>query len=136
MKKLLLLALLILAPRAAYCAETTVTGPNHTTELWEGKALTATFRVGMCYDARGKANGVLVLRHANGQEDVYHLYGTLKNNEFQLSHSSGHTLTGRLTANDRMEGKARLKSGLKMSLSGSRQRNARLAAADCAPLPR
>lgn len=136
MKKLLILALLAFMPANAKCVETTVTGPDHVTELWEGKALTATFKVGMCYDAKGKANGVLLLRHANGREDVYHLYGTLKNGEFSLSHSSGHTFAGKLTGNDSMEGKARLKSGLKMSLSGKRHRNAPLAAADCAPLPR
>lgn len=136
MKKLLLLSLLALLPLSAQAVETTVTGPEHTTELWEGKALTASFRVGMCYDAKGKANGVLVLRHRNGQEDIYHLYGTLKNNEFDLSHSSGHHLSGRLTGENSMEGKARLKGGLKLSLSGKRFRNVPLVKSDCAPLPR
>lgn len=136
MKKLLIAIALLLLPCSSHAVETTVTGPEHTTELWEGKALTATFRIGMCYDAKGKANGVLILRHRNGQEDVYHLYGTLKNNEFDLSHGSGHHMTGRLTGENSMEGKARLKSGIKLSLSGKRFRHVPLVKSDCAPLPR
>ncbi len=135
MKKLFLL-LVFFAASPAFAVETTATGAEHVTELWEGKALAASFRVGMCHNAKGDAKGVLLLRHANGQEDVYHLYGTLKNNEFSLAHSSGHTFTGRLTGYDRMEGKARLKNGLRLALSGKRILNARLAASDCAPLPR
>lgn len=115
---------------------TTISDANHTTELWEGKALTAHFRVGMCHDKKGKAWGVLELRHATGQEDIYHLYGTLRNNEFNLHHSSGHFLSGRLGDDGTMKGKAKLKNGLRMSLSGSRRLNVPLAAEDCAPLAR
>lgn len=118
-----------------YAAATIVTGGNETTELWQGKALTASFRVGMCYDKKGKARGVLFLRHANGQEDVYHLYGTMKNNEFFLSHSSGHTFSGSITGASSMEGKAKLKSGLRLTLKGQRTKDVPLAASDCAPLP-
>lgn len=116
-------------------ADTTVTNDQHITELWEGKALTARFRVGICYQKKGRAMGVLLLRHANGQEDVYHLYGTLENNEFNLSHSSGHHLSGKLTGADSMQGKAKLKNGLSFSLSGKRYVNVPLIASDCAPLP-
>lgn len=115
---------------------TTSTGPEHVTELWEGKVLTATFRTGMCFSPDGKARGVLILRHANGNEDVYHLYGTIKNNSFDLSHSSGHFFNGRLTGRDTMEGKVKLNNGLKLSLEGKRIQDAPLLAKDCAPLPR
>lgn len=115
--------------------ETIATHNGLTTELWQGKALTATFRVGICYTAKGKANGVLLLKHRNGQVDTYHLNGTLKNNEFYLTHSSGHKITGSLTGPGGMQGKARLANGLSLGLKGERIRNAPLAAADCAPLP-
>lgn len=111
------------------------TGKDLTTEVWQGKALTATFRVGICYNARGKANGVLLLKHRNGQVDTYHLNGTLKNNEFYLTHSSGHRLSGSLTGPDSMQGRAKLANGLGLGLKGERIRNVPLAAADCAPLP-
>lgn len=132
------LILFVLMTFFAVCAgavETTVTSGDRTTELWQGKALTAIFRVGICYGKKGQAQGVLLLRHRNGKEDVYHLYGTLKNNEFYLTHSSGHKFEGRLTGPDRMEGKARLSSGMRLSLNGKRQRNVPLVASDCAPLP-
>lgn len=115
---------------------TTVTGPEHSTELWEGRVLTATFRAGMCFAPNGAAKGVLLLKHANGQEDAYHLYGRLQDNEFTLTHSSGHFFSGKLTGPDSMEGKVKLKNGLKMSMKGKRIRNAPLLAEDCAPLPK
>lgn len=114
---------------------TVVSDCQRMTELWEGRALTAQFRVGMCYDRRGNARGVLLLRHATGQEDQYHLYGTLKNNEFDLRHSSGHHLFGTLD-DGTMKGKAKLKNGISMSLTGKRTLNAPVAAPDCAPLPK
>lgn len=126
------------APLAANCAEkpkTMVSGPNETTELWQGKVLTAKFRVGMCYSPDGKARGVLLLKHRNGQEDVYHLYGTLRNNAFELTHSSGHYFSGKLTGPGTMEGKAKLSGGMSLSLKGTRTRNAPVIAEDCAPLP-
>lgn len=110
-------------------------GPAERTEQWEGKALTATFRVGMCFSPRGKARGVLILRHANGNEDQYHLYGTINNNVFALSHSSGHYMSGELTGPDSMEGKIRLKNGLRLSLRGRRVQDAPVLAEDCAPAP-
>lgn len=117
-------------------APTTITGPEHATELWEGKALTATFRVGMCFSPDGKARGVLLLKHANGQRDAYHLYGTINNGYFDLSHSSGHYFSGHLAGPDKMEGKVRLANGLKLNLKGSRKLNVPLLAEDCAPLPK
>lgn len=130
-------ALIFIAFAAPVFARQTVsTNPEETAELWEGKALTAHFRVGICYKADGSARGVLLLKHRSGQEDVYHLYGTLKNNEFYLTHSSGHKISGKLTGPDSMEGKAKLSSGIRLNLSGKRFRNVRLAAPDCAPLPR
>lgn len=115
--------------------DTVRTGNGVVTELWDGKVLTATFRAGMCFEASGSARGVLALRHASGQEDIYHLYGSIKNNQFTLTHTSGHVFTGALTGPDKMEGRVKLANGLALSLKGTRHKDAELAAADCAPLP-
>ncbi len=115
---------------------TITSGPGEVTELWTGRVLTATFRAGMCFSADGKARGVLLLRHANGQEDTYHLSGSIRANAFELSHSSGHSFTGRLTGPRSMEGRVRLKNGLRLSLEGERTPDVPLLAEDCAPLPR
>lgn len=112
-----------------------VSGPGEVTELWSGKVLTATFRAGMCFSADGRARGVLLLRHANGQEDVYHLKGTIRSNTFDLAHSSGHVFAGRLTGPHSMEGRVTLKNGLRLSLEGTRTLDVPLVAEDCAPLP-
>ncbi len=110
-------------------------GSGEVTELWQGKVLTAKFRAGMCFAQNGKARGVLLLTHANGQTDTYHLYGTIKNNEFNLSHGSGHVFTGKITGKNSMEGKVRLKGGMSLNLKGARTIDAPLQAEDCAPLP-
>lgn len=130
-----LVLLFVFGASCCFGQDTVVSGPGMETELWEGKALTARFRVGVCYKPDGSARGVLLLKHRNGDQDTYHLYGTLKNNEFYLTHSSGHVISGRLAGPDAMEGKAKLSSGLRLSLSGKRTRNVPLIAADCAPLP-
>lgn len=116
-------------------AGTISTGPGVITEYWDGRVLTASFRAGMCFEADGKARGVLILRHSSGKEDVYHLYGAIKNNEFTLRHGSGHEFTGSLNDGGTMEGKVRLANGMRISLKGERHRHAVLAAEDCAPLP-
>lgn len=121
---------------AADPGKTVTSGNGQITELWEGKVLTASFRAGMCFGTDGKAKGVLLLRHANGQEDTYHLYGTIRNNAFDLSHSSGHYFNGQLTGPDSMEGKVKLSNGLKLGLKGRRIKDAELMAPDCAPMPR
>ena len=137
------LALLVVftAVRDVPAAETAApgvikSGAGEVTELWTGKVLTATFRAGMCFGADGGARGVLILRHANGQEDTYHLYGHIRANAFDLSHSSGHSFTGRLTGPGSMEGRVKLKNGLALNLEGTRERDVPLAADDCAPLSR
>ena len=132
----LLCALLGAGPLwAAEGAQKTITsGPGEVTELWTGKVLTATFRAGMCFGADGKARGVLILRHANGQEDPYHLYGSIRDNAFALTHSSGHSFTGRITGPRSMEGRVKLKNGLALNLEGERSLDVPLAAEDCAPL--
>lgn len=132
--KLFFMAACLFWAASGHAADTTVSNASKTTELWEGKAMSATFRVGMCYTPSGRAWGVLVLRHRNGQEDQYHLYGTLRDGFFNLSHSSGHTLRGEITGRDSMEGKARLSNGMSLTLSGKRRVNVPLAASDCAPL--
>lgn len=120
------------APHAGERA-TISTGNGVATEYWSGKVLSASFRAGMCFEAGGKARGVLILRHANGQEDTYHLYGTVKNNSFELSHGSGHHFQGRLSDGS-MEGQVRLKGGMKLGLKGERKLDVPLLAEDCAPL--
>ena len=131
----LLCALCGAGPLWAAGAQKTITsGPGEVTELWTGKVLSATFRAGMCFGADGKARGVLILRHANGQEDPYHLYGHISANAFELTHSSGHSFTGRITGPRSMEGRVKLKNGLTLNLEGERTLDVPLAAEDCAPL--
>lgn len=136
-KTLPLLLACLFALEAAPRGEATIeTGPDVTTELWDGKVLTATFRAGMCFEKDGRARGVLLLRHSNGQEDTYHLYGALRDDEFYLSHTSGHVFSGKLASPEKMEGKVKLANGLRLSLKGVRHKNVPLAASDCAPLPK
>lgn len=115
-------------------SETIRSSAQERTEFWEGKVLTASFRAGMCFSRDGKARGVLILRHANGQEDPYHLYGTIRNNEFDLSHSSGHHFAGKLVDAGKMEGRIRLGNGMKWSVKGSRKVDVPLKGPDCAPM--
>lgn len=115
-------------------AETTRSNSDHSTELWQGSVLTATFRAGMCFGRDGNARGVLILRHKNGKEDTYHLYGRLEGNEFNLSHSSGHHFSGEITGANTIKGSVKLSNGLRLGLSGDRKVNVPLAAEDCAPL--
>lgn len=126
----------LLDPLESTGMETTTSGPEHETEYWQGKVLTATFRAGMCFAPDGNAKGVLILRHSNGNEDVYHLYGTMKNNQFDLSHSSGHFFSGQLIEPDKLKGKVKLNKGITLSMEGKRTKNVRLDAEDCAPLNR
>lgn len=123
-----------LLPSPVRAEDTIKTGPGVTTELWEGKVLTASFKTGMCFRPDGEAYGVLILRHASGDEDIYHLKGSIKNNHFQLAHSSGHSFTGKLTGPHSMEGNVKLASGLSLGLSGKRTQDVPLVAKDCAPL--
>lgn len=132
---LLLLPFLCAGLARAAAPATTVSGKDHATELWEGKVLTASFRAGMCFAPNGGARGVLLLRHANGNVDVYHLKGVMRNDEFNLSHSSGHFFSGKMTGPDSMEGKVKLKNGMRFTLKGRRHRDVPLLAEDCAPLP-
>lgn len=107
--------------------------PGEVTELWQGSVLGAGFRAGVCFAASGDARGVLLLTHANGQTDVYHLAGRISDNAFELRHGSGHVFRGRLLPGGKMEGRVRLNNGLSLSLSGTRRLDVPLAP-DCAPL--
>lgn len=109
--------------------------PVEVRELWTGSLYTSSFRVGMCVSAQGAVRGVLHLRLANGQVDVYHFTGTVKDNAIEASHSSGHTFRGRLSAPDKVEGTINLKNGMKIKLEGKRIQDVPLAPEDCAPLP-
>lgn len=119
---------------SAYAEDVIKSDSDLTTELWEGRVLTARFKAGMCFERDGKARGVLILKHMTGKEDTYHLYGSIKNNSFELSHSSGHYFNGELTDPENMAGKVKLSNGMNLTLKGHRTRNVTLKAPDCAPL--
>ncbi|MBQ9406723.1 MAG: hypothetical protein IJU37_08340 [Desulfovibrio sp.] len=104
-------------------------------ELWIGKMYTSTFRVGICYSPEGNVRGVALLKQRNGDVDVYHIFGVLRDNEIQARHASGHIFRGRLVSEENVEGVITLKSGLRVRLEGRREHNAHLADEDCAPLP-
>ncbi|WP_241160201.1 hypothetical protein [Desulfovibrio sp. ZJ369] len=108
--------------------------PIEATELWTGSLYSSTFRAALCFSAQGAVRGVLHLRLANGKTDVYHIVGTVKNNEIQASHSSGHTFRGRLLASDKVQGVISLKNGMKIKVDGKRLQDVPVTE-DCAPLP-
>ncbi|MDR2054464.1 MAG: hypothetical protein LBQ10_01130 [Desulfovibrio sp.] len=118
----------ILAPTAAGAQN-----PVEATELWTGSLYTSTYRAGLCFSPQGAVRGVLHLRLKNGKVDVYHIAGVIHGNEIEASHSSGHKFTGELVAPDRVEGVIALKNGMKIELSGRRERGVLLAPEDCAP---
>jgi len=109
--------------------------PVEVRELWTGSLYSSTFRVGVCFSAQGKVRGVVHLRLYNGKVDVYHIDGTVRNNDVEAHHSSGHTFKGRLASADTVEGVISLKNGMNIHLEGKRIHDAQLAPEDCAPLP-
>ncbi|WP_291302407.1 hypothetical protein [Desulfovibrio sp. MES5] len=110
-------------------------GPVEVRELWTGSLYSSTYRVGVCFSADGNVRGVLYLRLYNGHVDVYHIVGSVQNNEVRARHSSGHTFKGRLVSNDKVEGTITLKNGMKVQLEGKRILDVPLAPENCAPLP-
>ncbi|MDR2744282.1 MAG: hypothetical protein LBB66_03665 [Desulfovibrio sp.] len=130
MPKIPVFALLLhlLAP-----TEATAQNSAEATELWTGSLYTSTYRVGLCFSPQGTIRGVLHLRLKNGKVDVYHISGVIHGNEIEASHSSGHKFTGELAAPDRVEGVIALKNGMKIELSGRRERDVPLVPEDCAP---
>lgn len=109
--------------------------PVEVRELWTGSLYSSTYRVGVCFSAQGKVRGVVHLRLYNGKVDVYHIDGTVQNNEIEAHHSSGHKFKGRLVSADAVEGVISLKNGMNVRLEGKRTHDAPLAPEDCAPLP-
>ena len=104
-------------------------------ELWTGSLYSSTYRVGVCVSAQGAVRGVVHLRLYNGKVDVYHIDGTVRNNDIEAHHSSGHSFKGRLASADKVEGVISLKNGMNIRLEGKRIHDAPLAPEDCAPLP-
>ncbi|MDD4701443.1 MAG: hypothetical protein PHI96_04410 [Desulfovibrio sp.] len=104
-------------------------------ELWTGSLYSSTYKVGVCFSADGSVRGVVKLRLYNGQVDVYHIQGSVQNNEVRARHSSGHTFKGRLVSGDKVEGTIKLKNGMKVQLEGKRTHDVALAPENCAPLP-
>ena len=92
-------------------------------------------RVGVCVSAQGKVRGVVQLRLYNGKVDVYHIDGTVQNNDIEAHHSSGHKFKGRLVSADTVEGVISLKNGMNVRLEGKRVHDVELAPEDCAPMP-
>ena len=109
--------------------------PVEVRELWTGALYSSTYRVGVCVSAQGTVRGVVHLRLYNGKVDVYHIDGTVRNNEIEAHHSSGHTFKGRLASADKIEGVISLKNGMNVRLEGKRTHDVQLAPEDCAPLP-
>lgn len=109
--------------------------PVEVRELWTGALYSSTYRVGVCVSAQGRVRGVVHLRLYNGKVDVYHIDGTVRNNEIEAHHSSGHTFKGRLASADKVEGVISLKNGMNVRLEGKRTHDVQLAPEDCAPLP-
>ena len=109
--------------------------PVEVRELWTGSLYSSTYRVGVCVSAQGAVRGVVHLRLYNGKVDVYHIDGTVQNNEIEAHHSSGHKFKGRLVSADAVEGVISLKNGMNVRLEGKRTHDAPLAPEDCAPLP-
>ncbi len=110
-------------------------GPVEVRELWTGSLYSSTYKVGLCFSADGKVRGVVHLRLYNGKVDVYHIVGSVQNNEIQARHSSGHTFKGRLVSASKVEGVIKLKNGKKVRLEGTRTHDVPLAPENCAPLP-
>ena len=109
--------------------------PVEVRELWTGSLYSSTYRVGVCVSAQGNVRGVVHLRLYNGKVDVYHIDGTVQNNEIEAHHSSGHKFKGRLASADTVEGVISLKNGMNIKLEGKRAHDVQLAPEDCAPLP-
>lgn len=109
--------------------------PVEVRELWTGSLYSSTYRVGVCVSAQGTVRGVVHLRLYNGKVDVYHIDGTVRNNDIEAHHSSGHSFKGRLASAEKVEGVISLKNGMNVRLEGKRTHDAPLAPEDCAPLP-
>ena len=109
--------------------------PVEVRELWTGSLYSSTYRVGVCVSAQGAVRGVVHLRLYNGKVDVYHIDGTVRNNDIEAHHSSGHSFKGRLASAEKVEGVISLKNGMNVRLEGKRIHDAPLAPEDCAPLP-
>ena len=109
--------------------------PVEVRELWTGSLYSSTYRVGVCISAQGTVRGVVQLRLYNGKVDVYHIDGTVLNNDIEAHHSSGHKFKGRLVSADSVEGVISLKNGMNVRLEGKRAHDVELAPEDCAPLP-
>ena len=129
---LLLLLFWLLLPATLLAAETAQEASAERQELWSGSIYTSKFRCGFCFSPTGKARGVLLLRTAYGQVDVYHLYGSISQGHVDVRHSSGHHVLGDIQG-DSVTGSITLGSGRTISFKGKRQTGMALAPEDCAP---
>jgi hypothetical protein len=129
-----LLAGALLLLLSAGIQRTVFAAPVEVAELWTGTVYTSTYRIGICFSSEGKVRGVMHLRTRKGDVDVYHFYGTVKDNEVMAAHSSGQRFRWRLVSAKKVEGEIVLTSGRKIALDGERHHDALLAPEDCAPL--
>ncbi len=103
-------------------------------ELWSGKLYTSTYMAGVCTSDTGKMHGVLLLKLANGQTDVYHFYGSKDvQNMLYLYHNSGHRFEGNYVNDREVTGKITLENGFSVELTGQREQHVRLTE-KCGPL--
>lgn len=103
-------------------------------ELWTGTLYTATFRMGVCVTHAGVLRGVLLLRHKNGDEDVYHVHGTVDNGHIRARHNSGHVFEGYFVGEDRVHLNVTLKGGRILHLEGVRIRDPAMRLDTCRPI--
>ncbi len=125
--------LLAMPARATAGSAHPVNEQGERTELWTGKVLSATFKAGICTRPNGAVRGVFWLRHANGDVDVYHVYGFRNGEEVEVRHPSGHIFRARVTPDGNLSGKVRIKNRIGLTMKGSSQRDVPLSD-DCAPL--
>ncbi len=119
---------LCLVPAQGRCADA-----GESTELWEGKVLSATFAAGICTKPGGAVRGVFLLTHRSGDTDVYHVYGYRDGNMVEVRHPSGHVFRAEVAPDGTLEGRARIKNRISLTLKGRSTPGVPLSD-DCAPL--
>ncbi len=98
-----------LAAAAASAAGFDLTG------RWEAEVLGA--NVAAEFEQTGKLlKGVLYVPDINGKTNVYHLAGTVVDDQFAALHGSGHLLRGSMPDNNTAQGVFTLKTGEKIPL--------------------
>ncbi len=95
--------------------------------------LSATFKAGICTRPGNGVRGVFLLTHKNGDTDVYHVYGYREGGFVEVRHASGHIFKARVEPDGTLEGKARIRNRVSLTLKGKSTPGVQLTD-DCAPL--